>query len=56
MKCRYCKVEMISGTTYKRKKNKDDKGYKRFRECPKCKDKIYTNTANFQEALTKNSI
>ena len=53
IKCRYCKVEMIPGTTYRRKRNKNDKGCKRFHECPKCKDKVYTNTANFQEMLER---
>lgn len=43
----------ITGTTYKQRKNKSDKGYKRYNECPKCGDRVYNNSPNFQEVLEK---
>lgn len=45
----------ITGTTYEKKKNNRDRGYRRFNKCPKCKKKIYNNSENFQEHLVKAS-
>lgn len=52
MICKNCKVVMgITGTTYQKKRNKHDKGYRRFNKCPKCGDMAYNNSPNFQETL-----
>lgn len=58
MWCKDCNVVMsIAGTTYQKKEkdkhNKDISTYKRYNECPKCHDKIYNNSGNFQEILLK---
>ncbi len=48
----------ITGTTYHKKKNRhnqDKPTYKRYNECPKCHDKAYNNSDNFQEILAKAS-
>lgn len=51
--CKNCNVIMsITGTTYQKKKNNHDKGYKRYNKCPKCGDKVYNNSPNFQEVLS----
>lgn len=42
---------MDSGTEYKQKKNKHDKGYKRYNQCPKCHSKIFNTSQNFQEMM-----
>ena len=56
MLCSDCNVVMgITGTTYEKKKNNRDRGYRRFNKCPKCKKKIYNNSDNFQEHLAKAS-
>lgn len=41
----------ISGTSYEQKKNKDDKGYRRYDECPSCHYKKFNNRLNFQEVM-----
>lgn len=53
MLCKKCNVLMgISGTSYRRKENKEDKGYARYNECPKCNYRKYNNNLpNFQETL-----
>ena len=55
MLCKNCNVVMsITGTTYQKKRDRDGRNkstYKRYNECPKCHDKIYNNSANFQEIL-----
>ncbi len=55
MLCKKCNIIMgISGTLYEPRKNKNDKGYKRYGECPKCHcRKYHHNSPNFQEVLTK---
>ena len=45
---------MGTGTTYEQKKD-GKSSYKRFHECKKCHDKVYTNEANFQDLLVKES-
>lgn len=53
MWCKNCNVAMsISGTHYEQKNNGKG-GYKRYNECPKCRDRIYNNSPNFQEVLEK---
>lgn len=52
MWCRKCNVIMsISGTSYEPKKNNDDKGYRRYDECPRCHHRKYYNGLNFQEVM-----
>lgn len=43
----------ISGTSYHRKENRNDKGYKRYDECPSCHYRKYNNGLNFQEIMNK---
>ena len=43
----------ISGTSYEPKKNKDDKGYRRYDECPSCHYRKYNDGLNFQEIIEK---
>lgn len=52
MLCKRCMTVMKSGTSYGQ--NKDGKSSaKRFYECKKCYDKVYTNESNFQECMNK---
>lgn len=55
MLCKRCMVVMAPGTTYyEKKKGEDDKKgikHRRFCECPKCKERIYNNSTNFQEIM-----
>lgn len=47
-----CMVVMGTGTTYEQ--NKDGKSSaRRFYECKKCGDKVYTKESNFQECMIK---
>ena len=41
----------ILGTSYDSKKNKEDKGYRRYDECPSCHYRKYNNGLNFQEVM-----
>lgn len=51
MLCKYCRVVMKTGTSYQHKNGRDTA--KRYDECPKCHDKKYNNSPNFQELLVK---
>lgn len=54
MLCKRCMTVMESGTTYEQ--NKDGKySARRFNECKKCHDKVYTKELNFQECMSKAS-
>lgn len=54
MLCRKCNTPMsVSGTTYEPKKDKSDKGYRRYDECPNCHYRKYNNGLNFQEEMNK---
>lgn len=54
MWCKKCNIIMsISGTSYRPKENKDDKGYRRYDECPSCHYRKYNNGLNFQEVMNK---
>lgn len=55
MWCKRCMVVMGTGTTYEQKKGQDKPSHRRYFECGKCHDKIYTNAPNFQECLDKSS-
>lgn len=43
---------MKTGTTYEQKKD-DKPSIRRFHECKKCHDKVYTKEPNFQEYMSK---
>lgn len=50
MTCKRCMTVMRPGTTYER--NKEGKSStRRFHECRKCHDKVYTKEPNFQEYM-----
>lgn len=52
MLCKRCMVVMGTGTTYEQ--NKDGKSLaRRYYECKKCGDKVYTKGFNFQECMIK---
>lgn len=54
MLCKRCMTVMETGTTYEQ--NKDGKpSVRRFHECKKCYDKVYTKEMNFQEYMNKAS-
>lgn len=54
MLCKRCMTVMETGTTYKQ--NKYGKpSTKRFHECKKCHDKVYTKEINFKEYMGKAS-
>lgn len=55
MICRRCLTVMGSGTRYEKKKGHDSPYYKRYFECKKCHDRVYTNAPNFQECMSKAS-
>lgn len=45
---------MKNGTSYENRKGRNNK--KRFMECPKCHDRRYNNSMNFQELFTKSKM
>lgn len=53
MLCNRCMVVMKSGTSYQHKNGRDTA--KRYDECPKCHDKKYNNSPNFQDMLVNAS-
>lgn len=54
MLCKKCNIIMsISGTLYRPKENRDDKGYQRYDKCPSCHYRKYYNGLNFQEVMNK---
>lgn len=54
MWCKKCNVIMsISGTSYYKKENRNDKGYRRYDECANCHYRKYNNGLNFQEVMNK---
>lgn len=48
MICKRCMVIMTTGTRYEKNGRSL---YKRYFECQKCHDRIYTKAPNFQEIL-----
>lgn len=58
MLCKRCVTVMGAGTTYERRKGDNNPLVRRFYECKKCRDRVYTKEPNFQEcindALVKN--
>lgn len=53
MLCNRCMVVMEPGTSYEHKKGQDKPSHRRYFECGKCHDRVYTNTPNFQEMLER---
>ena len=54
MLCKKCMIVMETGTTYEQKKDNKSSA-RRFHECRKCHDKVYTKEPNFQECMSKAS-
>ncbi len=54
MLCKRCMIVMRTGTTYE-KKNGEGLSARRFYECKKCHDKIFTKEPNFQEYINRAS-
>ena len=50
MLCKRCMTVMGSGTIYEQRGH-DRPLHKRYFECKKCHDRVYTNAPNFQEYL-----
>ena len=44
---------MKTGTTYEQRKDNGKTLTRRFHECKKCKDRIYTYEPSFQECMNK---
>lgn len=53
MLCKRCMTVMESGTSYEQKKGQGKPSHRRYFECGKCHDRVYTNTPNFQEMLER---
>ncbi len=52
MICKKCMTVMETGTTYEQNKNGKHSA-RRYNECKKCGDRVYTNEPNFQECIIK---
>lgn len=52
MLCKRCMTVMNTGTRYEQNKDRKSSA-RRFHECKKCNDKVYTKEPNFQECLGK---
>lgn len=50
MICKRCNIVMGTGTRYEWQ-GRDRPFARRYYECKKCKDRVYTNAPNFQEIL-----
>ena len=55
MLCKKCMIVMGTGTTYEQRKGNGKPSARRFHECKKCGDKVYTKEPNFQEYMKKAS-
>lgn len=55
MLCKRCMTVMRSGTTYEQRKDNGKSSAKRFHECKKCGDRVYTHEPNFQEYIREAS-
>ncbi len=56
MLCKRCMTVMRTGTTYEQKKD-GKSSFKRYYECKnkKCRHRVYTKEANFQEFMSRAS-
>ncbi len=55
MLCKRCMTVMRTGTRYEQNKGQNRPSHRRYFECNKCHDMVYTNALNFQEMLMKES-
>lgn len=51
MLCKRCRIVMTTGTRYEQKEGKGQTLYRRYSECGRCHDRVYTNISNFQETI-----
>lgn len=56
MLCKRCMTAMKTGTRYEQQNGQSKSLHRRYVECFKCHDRIYTNTSNFQEILLRESV
>lgn len=54
MLCKRCMTVMGTGTTYEQSRDGKSSA-RRFYECKKCNNKVYTKEPNFQECMSKAS-
>lgn len=54
MICKRCMTVMGTGTTYEQRKD-GKPSTRRYYECKKCYDRVYTKEPNFQERMSKAS-
>lgn len=54
MLCKKCMTVMKTGTAYEQNKNGRSSA-RRYHECKKCHDRVYTKELNFQEYMDKAS-
>lgn len=54
MLCKRCMIVMATGTTYEQRRDGKSSA-RRFHECKRCHDKVYTKEPNFQECMNKAS-
>lgn len=52
MVCKRCMAVMATGTTYEQKKD-GKSSVRRFHECKRCGERVYTREPNFQEYMYK---
>lgn len=52
MLCKKCMIVMKPGTSYEQREDGRSSA-RRYYECKKCGDKIYTKEPNFQEYMSK---
>lgn len=52
MLCKRCMTVMGTGTTYEKKKDGKSSA-RRYHECKKCGDRVYTKEPNFQKCMSK---
>lgn len=53
MLCKKCMTVMGTGTAYEQRNGDDKPSARRFHECKKCGDKVYTKEPYFQECMKK---
>ena len=53
MLCKRCMTVMKSGTSYEQKQGQGKPSHRRYYECVKCHDRVYSNAPNFQEMIEK---
>ncbi len=53
MLCRRCMTVMEIGTRYEQNRGQNKPSHRRYFECGKCHDRVYTNGPNFQEYMNK---